>query len=181
MTLIPSVTFSKFPVVSMEHLQRVRYASRDRLPFRTFGSVGPFGDLLMLHLLRPVLPKFACLFSAFHHEYPSVLSRFCLGLEFRWINIFSFWIKQITLFLGKLSSMFFFPGNINYFTYFQGEISKMCQHPSPSELSDQLIPSKYIIESSSPRNVTSIHSLIHGVLGRWLAEAVVTAVPLCMF
>ena len=29
--------------------------------------------------------------------------------------------------------------------------------------------------------MTSIHSLIHGVLGRWLAEPVVIAVALCTF
>ena len=74
MTFIPSVTFSKFPVVSIEHLQRVRYANRDRSPFQTFGSVRPFGNLLVLHFLRPVLPKLPCLLSAFHNEYPSVLS-----------------------------------------------------------------------------------------------------------
>ena len=35
MTLIPSVTFTELWVVSMEHLQRVWHASRERLPFRT--------------------------------------------------------------------------------------------------------------------------------------------------
>ena len=37
----------------MEHLQRVWHASRERLPFRTPGSVPHFWDLLMLQLLRP--------------------------------------------------------------------------------------------------------------------------------
>ena len=39
----------------------------------------------------------------------------------------------------------------------------------------------HLQEFSTPRNVTSIHSLIHGVLGRWLAEPVVIAVALCTF
>ena len=38
-----------------------------------------------------------------------------------------------------------------------------------------------IFANSSPRNVTSIHSLIPGVLDRWLAEPVVIAVALCVF
>ena len=40
----------------------------------------PFGNLLMLQLLRPVLPNLPCLYSNFHLEYPSVLSRFCCAL-----------------------------------------------------------------------------------------------------
>ena len=43
MTLIPSLTFTELWVVSMEHLQRVWLASRERLPFRTPGSVPHFG------------------------------------------------------------------------------------------------------------------------------------------
>ena len=38
MTLIPSLTFTELWVVSMEHLQRVWLASRERLPLRTPGS-----------------------------------------------------------------------------------------------------------------------------------------------
>ena len=64
----------------MEHLQRVWLASRERLPFRTPGSVSPFWDLLMLQLLRPNSSKLPCLYSTFHLEYPLVLSRFCLVL-----------------------------------------------------------------------------------------------------
>ena len=44
MTLIPGLTFTELHVVSMEHLQRVWLASRERLPFRTPGSV-PFWGL----------------------------------------------------------------------------------------------------------------------------------------
>ena len=43
MTFIPSLTFTESWVVSMEHLQRVWLASRERLPFRTPGSVPHFG------------------------------------------------------------------------------------------------------------------------------------------
>ena len=46
MTLIPSLTFTELWVVSMEHLQRVLHASRERLPFRTPGSVTLFGTCL---------------------------------------------------------------------------------------------------------------------------------------
>ena len=43
MTFIPSLAFTELWVVSMEHLQRVWLASRERLPFRTPGSVAHFG------------------------------------------------------------------------------------------------------------------------------------------
>ena len=69
MTLKPSLTFTELRVASMEYLQRVCYASRERLPFRTPGSFPPFWDLLMLQLLRPVLLNLPCLFSTFHLEY----------------------------------------------------------------------------------------------------------------
>ena len=43
-------------VVSMEHLQRVWHASRERLPLRTPGFRPLFGGLHVLWLLRPVSP-----------------------------------------------------------------------------------------------------------------------------
>ena len=43
MTFIPSLTFTELWVVSMEHMQRVWLASRERLPFRTPGSVPHLG------------------------------------------------------------------------------------------------------------------------------------------
>ena len=43
MTLIPILTFDQLRVVSKEHLQRVRHASRKRLTFRTPRSVRVFG------------------------------------------------------------------------------------------------------------------------------------------
>ena len=46
MTLIPGFTITELRVVSMEHLQRVWLASRERLPFRTPGSVPLLGTCL---------------------------------------------------------------------------------------------------------------------------------------
>ena len=43
MTFIPSLTFTELWEVSMDYLQRVWLASRERLPFRTPGSVPNFG------------------------------------------------------------------------------------------------------------------------------------------
>ena len=61
MTLIPSLTFTKLRVVSMEHLQRVWHASRE--PF--CGHLVPyFLDLLLLQLLRLIFPNLPC-FSRF--------------------------------------------------------------------------------------------------------------------
>ena len=62
MTLIPGLTFTELRVVVMEHLQGAWLASRERFPFRTPGSVPPFGDLLLLQLLWPVLPYLPYLF-----------------------------------------------------------------------------------------------------------------------
>ena len=70
MTLTPGLTFTDLRVVSTERLQQVWHASRERLSFRTPGSVPPFGDLLMLQLLRPVSPNLPCHFSTFHLDYP---------------------------------------------------------------------------------------------------------------
>ena len=46
MTLIPSLTLTEIRVVSMERLQRVCHANRERLPFRTPDSVLLFGTCL---------------------------------------------------------------------------------------------------------------------------------------
>ena len=70
MILIPTLTFTELWVVSMEHLQQVWHASRERLPFRTPGSVPLFWDLLVLQLLRPDSSNLPCLYSTFHLEYP---------------------------------------------------------------------------------------------------------------
>ena len=64
MTVIPSLTFTELWVVSMEHLQRVWLANRERLPFRTPGSV-PLFDLLVLQLLRPDSSNLPCLTRLF--------------------------------------------------------------------------------------------------------------------
>ena len=76
MTFILSLTFTELWVVSMEHLQRVWHASRERLPFRTPGSV-PFLGLACVPMLRPDSSNLPCLYSTFYLEYPLVLSRFC--------------------------------------------------------------------------------------------------------
>ena len=65
MALIPGLTFTDFRVVSMDNLQRVWLASMERLPFRTPTSVPPFGDLLMLQLLRTSFTERAVSFLDF--------------------------------------------------------------------------------------------------------------------
>ena len=75
MTLIPSLTFTKLLVASMENYQRVWHASRERLHFLTPGSVPLFLDLLVLQLLRPDSSKLPCLYS-FPRKCPLVFSRF---------------------------------------------------------------------------------------------------------
>ena len=51
MTLIPSLSFTELWVVSMEHLQRVWLASKERLPFRTPVSV-PFLGLACVPIVK---------------------------------------------------------------------------------------------------------------------------------
>ena len=46
MSLIPSLTFTELRVVSMEHLQRMWLANRERIPFRTPGSIPLLGTCL---------------------------------------------------------------------------------------------------------------------------------------
>ena len=70
----------RFWVVSMEHLQRVWHASRERLPFPDTWFRLPLRDLLVLQLLRPDSSNLPCLYSTFQLEYPLVLSRFCFVL-----------------------------------------------------------------------------------------------------
>ena len=88
----------------MERLRRVWLASRERLPFRTPGSVPPFWDLLMLQLLRPNSSNLPCLYSTFHLEYPLVLSRF-------YLIIYSFMCDKIENCIGNMSSFL----NIYYY------------------------------------------------------------------
>ena len=80
-----SRSFTKLRVVSIEHLQWVWHASKERLPSWTpLGSV-PLRDLHMLQLLR------LANFPTFQFEYPSVLSRFCFWLTvlYKWKTLFS--------------------------------------------------------------------------------------------
>ena len=57
MTFIPSLTFTELWVVSMEHLQRVWLASRERLPLRTPGSVPLFGGLACALIVETSFPR----------------------------------------------------------------------------------------------------------------------------
>ena len=77
MTLITSLTFTELWGVSMEHLQQVMHASRERLFFRIPGSV----DFLVLHMLRPDSSNMPRLYSTFPLEYSLVISRFCFLVE----------------------------------------------------------------------------------------------------
>ena len=100
MTFIPSLTFTELWVVSMEHLQRVWLASRERFPSGHLVP-SPFWDLLMLQLLRPNSSNLLCLYSTFHLEYPLVLSRFCFMCpRGRWFHIIrvsskQYWIRRM--------------------------------------------------------------------------------------
>ena len=73
MKLIPSLTFPKLRVVSMEYLQPVWHASRERLLLGTTGLV-PFLDLLIFRLLRPAFPT--C--RVFSHPFTLNTSRYSL-------------------------------------------------------------------------------------------------------
>ena len=42
----------------------------------------PFWDLLMLQLLKPNSSNLPCPYSTFHLEYPLVLSRFCIEIQY---------------------------------------------------------------------------------------------------
>ena len=57
----------------------------------------PFWDLLILQLLRPVFPNLLRLFSTFHLEYPSVLSRFGPSTIISYTNKFKVptWLKSL--------------------------------------------------------------------------------------
>ena len=57
MTFIPSLTFTELWVVSMEHLQRVWLASRERLPLRTPGSVPFYGGLACALIVETSFPR----------------------------------------------------------------------------------------------------------------------------
>ena len=77
MTLIPTLTFIELRVVSMEHLQWVWHASRERLPFWTTSFVAHFGTCLCSNCWDQI-PRTCHVFTRlFHLEYPLVLSQFC--------------------------------------------------------------------------------------------------------
>ena len=64
MTLIPSLTFTELWVLSMEHLKRMWHASRERLHFRTPGSVLRFGTCLFSNCWEQI-PR-TCYVTVFH-------------------------------------------------------------------------------------------------------------------
>ena len=66
--MISSLTFSELWVVSMEHLQLVWHASRERLPFRTPGSIPLFGTYVCSNCWDQI-PR-TCVYSTFNLDYP---------------------------------------------------------------------------------------------------------------
>ena len=86
MTLIPGLTFTELRVVSMEHLQRVWLASRERLPFQTPGSVPLLVTCLCSNWWNRFYRTCHIFFSTFHLEYPSVHSRLCSLLLWNRLN-----------------------------------------------------------------------------------------------
>ena len=63
-----NLTFTELWVVYMEHLQRVWHASRERLPFRTSGSLPLFRTCLCSNRWDQIPPTSPRLYSAFHLE-----------------------------------------------------------------------------------------------------------------
>ena len=66
--------YRAWPSTNYEHLQRMWHAGRERLPFRTPGSVTLLGTCLWSNCWDPNL---SCISLTFHLEHPSALSRFC--------------------------------------------------------------------------------------------------------
>ena len=87
---IPSLTFTELWVVSMEHLQRVWHVSRERVPFRTPGSVPLFGTCLC-PIVETRFLELAMSLLDFHFEYPLVLSRVCFSPCQDVLNVFRPW------------------------------------------------------------------------------------------
>ena len=79
MTFIPSLTFTELWVVSMEAFATGVASQQGTLTLPDTWFRPSFWDLLMLQLLRPNSSNLPCLYSAFHLEYPLVLSRFSFG------------------------------------------------------------------------------------------------------
>ena len=76
-TLYRTRPFTKFWVVSIEHLRRVWHADRGRLLLRTPGPV-PLGLAYVLLIETNPFPNLLLFYRTMIFEYPSVLSRFCL-------------------------------------------------------------------------------------------------------
>ena len=82
MTLIPSLTFTQLQVVSREHLQWVWHASRDRLPFRTPGSIPLFGTCLCSNCWDQI--SRTCLF--FSRLFTLNIPRYFLNFAFTFVE-----------------------------------------------------------------------------------------------
>ena len=76
-SIILNLTFHQI-LVSIEHLQRVWHAKRGRLLLRTPGPV-PLGLVYVLLVETNPFPNLSLFYRTMLFEYPSVLSRFCLG------------------------------------------------------------------------------------------------------
>ena len=87
MKRIPSLTFTELRMVSMEHFQRVWHASRERVSFRTLGSILLFDTFYKCTCDAPTVetsffPNFQCMFLTLNLEYLWLLSRiFFLTLQ----------------------------------------------------------------------------------------------------
>ena len=77
-TLYRTRPSTDFWVVSIDHLRRVWHADRGRLLLRTPGPV-PLGLAYVLLVDTNPFPNLSLYYRTMLFEYPSVLSRFCLG------------------------------------------------------------------------------------------------------
>ena len=77
MNLIPSLTFTESEWFLWSICNGCGMPAGNTYPSHTWFRPS-FWDLLMLQLLRPNFPNLPCLYSTFHFEYSSVLSRVCL-------------------------------------------------------------------------------------------------------
>ena len=88
MTLIPTLTFTELRVVSMEHLQRVWHASRERLPFRTPGSFPHFGTCLCSNCWDQIPRTCHVLTRLFTSNTPWYFLDFAFFYSFIWLQAF---------------------------------------------------------------------------------------------
>ena len=85
MTLIPSLTFAELWVVSMEHLQWVWHASRERLPFQTSYSIPLFGTCLCSNYWDQISQACHVFTRIFTLKTSWYFSSFCFVITERWL------------------------------------------------------------------------------------------------